>query len=121
MSPKEIETLKLALSNMARQGCGIRNETYGVNGKIVGIGFKPYWTSPVDSKIEKLELNILDNYGRIMPFNFYHVIKYDVVSFDGKRLEDSKNISLDIYVYSPDKNRDEESHEKIRLDIIGDH
>ena len=117
MNYAEIERLKLTLTNFTRRGCGIRLPAYGVEGRVVGIGFKPYWTNPVDSKIDKLELNIMDNYGRVVPFNFNYVTGYDVLSQDGRQFEDSKSVSLDILVYSPDKARQEDSSQKVRLEI----
>lgn len=117
MDYKQIESLKLAITNLARQGSMLEIPSYGVNGKIVGVGFKPYWTSPVDSKIEKLEINVQDQYGRVFPFNFFNVVGYDVISNDGRGYHDMKNASLDIHVYSPNQNRDEEPLEKVHVDI----
>lgn len=118
MNHKDIESLKFTLTNLVRQGCKLTCEAYGVDGRVVGVGFRPFWTNPVDSKIEKLEFNFIDNYGRIMPFYLYNVIGYDVVSRDGPRLDNPKNISLDMHVFSPNKQRDANPHDKIRINII---
>ncbi|MDP4180425.1 MAG: hypothetical protein Q8942_04950 [Bacillota bacterium] len=116
MNYKEIEALKYTLSNMAMRGARIKNNDFKVDGKIVGVGFKPYWSNPYDTKIEKLELNVLDNNGRILPFNFYHIIGYDIVSYDGKEFRSSDNVSIDIHVYSPVSNRNE-NYDKVRVDL----
>ena len=113
MNYREIESLKRTLLNLVRQGCRLRIPAHGITGKIVGIGFNPYWTSPLDSKIEKLELNFTDDGGRVRPFTFYNVIGYDFISGDSR-----ENACLDIHVYSANKGRDEEPSEKIRMDIF---
>jgi len=117
MNYAEIESLKLALTNLTRYGCRINLPAYGIEGRIIGVGFKPYWTNPVDSKIDRLEFNILDSHGRVIPFNFNYITGYDVLSQDGRRFEDSKSVSMDILVYSPDKAREENFSQKVRLDI----
>ncbi|HEX9062140.1 MAG TPA: hypothetical protein VF941_18335 [Clostridia bacterium] len=116
MNVNEIEILKGALSQMVMKGCTVKNDTYKVEGKVVGIGFKPYWSNPYDSKIEKLELNILNRYGRIIPFVFNNIIGYDILSHDGASINDSKNISLDIHVFSNRRDLNE-PYEKIKVDI----
>ncbi|MFZ5989518.1 MAG: hypothetical protein ACOYWZ_20670 [Bacillota bacterium] len=117
MNSRDIEKLKETLTNMMKNGCKLHVPAYGASGRVVGIGFKPYWTNPIDSKIEKLEINFMDNNGRIIPFNFYNVIGYDIVSHEGQRLDNANSISLDIHVYSPVKSRDEESYDKVRVEI----
>ncbi len=119
MNYKDIEFLKSTLTSLVKQGCTLEIPSYGVGGRVVGIGFKPYWTNPVDSKVERLELNFMDNYGRLTPFNFYNVTGYDVVSRDEDKAAGLRNICLDIHVYSPGKSRDEEPSEKVRLNLAG--
>lgn len=120
MNYTEIERLKLTLTSLVRQGCRVKVPAYGVEGRVIGVGFKPYWTNNIDSKIDKLEFNIMDNYGRVFPFNFNYVTGYDVITKDANRFEDSKNVSMDIVVYSPNKSRDENFSEKVRLEIISE-
>ena len=117
MNHKEIESLKATLARLVGHGCKMKNDVYGVNGRVVGVGFRPFWTNPADSKIEKLEFNFVDANGRVRPFYLYNVIGYDIVSYDADRLDNSRNISFDIHVYSPNKGRDEEPYDKIRIDI----
>jgi hypothetical protein len=78
MNYKEIESFKSILLQMVKQGCSIKNDDFSVDGRVAGVGFKPYWTYPTDSKINKLEFNILDNRGRIAPFYLYNIIGCDV-------------------------------------------
>lgn len=117
MNYKQIENLKLALLSLARQGCRLDIPSHGINGRIIGVGFKPYWTSPVDSKIEKLEINYIDGSDRIVPFSFHNIIGYDVISNDGTGYESMENACMDIHVFSQSKSRDEESIEKVRIEI----
>ncbi|MCX7747565.1 MAG: hypothetical protein N2645_11875 [Clostridia bacterium] len=118
MDYKKIESLKLTLLNLSRQGCRINIPARGVTGKVISVGFKPYWTSQLDSKIEKLEINIMDDYGRIIPYLFYNVIGFDVISEGERGNDSSKNASLDIHVYSAKRNRDDQLMEKVRIDMF---
>ncbi|HEX2926016.1 MAG TPA: hypothetical protein VHP38_07125 [Ruminiclostridium sp.] len=117
MNYKQIESLKFALLNLARQGCRVSIPSYGINGRIIAMGFKPYWTSPVDSKIEKLEINYVDDYGRIVPFNFHNIISYNVISNDGTGFENMRNACVEFHVFSQSKSRDEEPIEKVLIEI----
>jgi hypothetical protein len=120
MNYVDIERLKYALANFVRQGCRVKIPHYGVDGKVVGVGFKPYWTKPFDSKIDKLELNIMDDFGRIFPFNFNYITGYEIMSHDGERFEDSRSANLDIFIYSPNSTIAESANEKVRLEIAGE-
>lgn len=117
MNFKEIESLKVILSNMAKTGCKIEVPAYGIRGRILGVGYKPYWTTQIDSKIEKLEINIADENGRIVPFSFLNVTGFSIVSNDGERVQNSNNVGLDIQIYAPIKERDEEPIKKIRVEL----
>jgi hypothetical protein len=117
MNYKEIESFKSILLQMVKQGCSIKNDDFSVDGRVAGVGFKPYWTYPTDSKINKLEFNILDNRGRIAPFYLYNIIGCDVTAQDGVSLDKSKNLKLDIHVFSPSKVRDSEPYDKISIQI----
>lgn len=117
MNYAEIERFKFTLTNLIRQGCRISLPAYEVDGRLISVGFKPYWTNTSDWKIDRLEFNIMDSNRRVIPFNFNYVTGYDVLSQDGRRFEDSKSISMDIHVYTPDKTREENSGEKVRLDM----
>lgn len=117
MNFKQIEILKLALLHLSRQGSLVSIPAYGISGKIAGVGFRPYWTGPADTKIEKLELNIIDKSGKVKLFNFDNVIGYDVVSNDGRGYDTMKNATLDIHIFSTDKQTDHKPMEKVRIEI----
>lgn len=120
MNYKQIENLKFALLNLARQGCRLNIPSHGVSGRIIGVGFKPYWTSPLDSKIEKMEINYVDDTGNVIPFNLHNITKYDVISNDGTGYESMQNACMDIHVFSQSNGRDEEPYEKVRVEISKD-
>lgn len=117
MNRSGIQTLKSTITSLARYGCIIEIPSHNVVGRVVGVGFKPLWEDSLDSKIDQLEFNIADASGKIWPFLFYNVIGYNISSYDGKRLDDSKSVSMDLYVFSPSKARDSEPYDKIRVDI----
>ncbi|HHV98361.1 MAG TPA: hypothetical protein GXX36_02105 [Clostridiaceae bacterium] len=116
MNYNEIERLKYTLINLARQGCELKIPAYGIKGRILGVGFNPYWTNPGDSKINKLEFSIIDKNGMIFPVKFNNIMEYKILKNDAERSEDSKNISMDIALYTPGA-RDKESSKKIRLEF----
>lgn len=118
MEPKEIEKLKSKLMQLTKSGCKIKNDTYGIDGRIIGIGFKPLWANASDSKIDKVEFEFVDSAGRIRPFFLYNIVGFEVVSSDGERDEDSKNVNFDIHIFSPSKARTEEPYDKIRIEFI---
>lgn len=117
MNYKEIESFKSSLLQMVKQGCRIKNDVFNVDGRIVAVGFKPYWTNPEDSKIDKVEFNILDDYGRVFPFYLYHVVGWDIAPRDDTTLDKSKNLDLNIHVFSPKKVRDSEPFDKISIQL----
>lgn len=121
MNYAEIEKLKSILMDMVRHGCSIKIPGQGIEGRVFGVGFRPYWTYLSDSKIDKLEFNIEDSFGRVFPFSFNYVIGYeDITSKEGINREDSKNAILDIIVYSPGKARGNDPCKKIRLEIASE-
>ncbi|MCX7708314.1 MAG: hypothetical protein N2484_00525 [Clostridia bacterium] len=117
MDYKKIESFKLAILSLAKRGCRIRISSYGIEGRIVGVGFKPYWTVPGDSVIEKLEITYIDQKGRLVPFSFNKIVGYEVISNDGRGYDSMKNACMDIHIFSGKKNRKEEPLEKVRIEI----
>jgi len=119
---QEIEKLKSILTQFVMQGCHMQcipnqNASLSATGRVVGVGFRPLWSSPIDSKIEKIELNYIDQRGALQPYSLYNVIGYDIVSYDGENIENSDNISFDMHVYSPLKATSTEPYDKVRLTI----
>ncbi|GAE89649.1 hypothetical protein [Acetivibrio straminisolvens] len=117
MNYKEIEELKSALTDMMKKGCILTIPAFRTGGRIVSVGFKPYWTNPVDSKIEKIEINLIDSRGRIIPLNIYNIIGYKLAFLDDRNVEDSKNISLDIHSYTNARSRNSEEYDTLHLEI----
>ena len=117
MNYKEIENLKCKLTELLHNSCKIKIPAYGIDGSIIGVGFKPYWTNPIDTRIDKLEFNILDNHGRVIPFNFKYITGYDILPNDDNPNEKFKNFNLDVILFSPNKARGGEVNEKIRIEI----
>lgn len=117
MNCRDIDELKFALMRFMRNGCILNVPGFGASGKIVGIGFKPLWTNPADSKIEKLEINFKDGYGNIKSFCFYNVIGYEIVSYNGLRPDESRSIIIDFHVYSLKRGRDEKPYDKVKVEI----
>lgn len=117
MNYMEIENFKSLLLKMVKQGCEVKSHTFGVEGRAVGVGFKPYWTNPGDSKIDKIEFNVLDKRGRIMPFYLNNVIGCDIIPKDDENVDQSKKLLFDLHIFSPSKAREKEPYDKIAVEI----
>ena len=96
MDYKDIEKFKSAIMHLVSKGCNVSFPEQGIQGRVVGVGYKPYWTSPGDTIIKKLELNITDACGRIIQYKLDNVIGYKVVSHDDNGFRNSDNISFEI-------------------------
>jgi len=114
---KAIDELKSEITDLVRDGKFIGISQFGISGNIIGAGFKPYWTGKYDSKIDKLELNILNRNGRIIPFAFNNIVGYEKSPKDLNSEDDSSKKYLEIHVFSPSKARDKEPYDKIRLEL----
>jgi hypothetical protein len=114
---KAIDELKSEITNLVKDGKFIGISQFRISGKVIGAGFKPYWTSRYDSKIDKLELNILNKSGAIIPFVFNNIVGYEKSLEDLVSENDSSKKYLEIHVFSPNKAREKEPYDKIRLEI----
>lgn len=122
MNLQEIEKLKSILTQFVMKGCHIqcfapKDTSSKISGRVLGVGFKPLWSSPIDSKIDKIELNYIDQKGNLQPYSLYNVIGYEIVSYDGNGVEDSNNITFNMHVYSSAKSTSQEPFDKVRIDI----
>ena len=117
MNSKEIDVLKLAITNMMQLGCTVNIPEYDVKGRIIGVRFKPYWTKPVDTKIERLEFNIVDESGRIKPFTLYDIIGYDILSYDVKSSGELESVNMDIHLLSTENVSQKEPFDKVRVEL----
>lgn len=120
MNYNQIEKLKSTMINISKNGSRLRIPSCGISGRIVGVGFKPFWTSPADSKIEKLEINFVDDFGNLVPFRFFNIVDYDVVDREDRGKDKIKSISLDIHVCSFNQTINRETVEKVRLELFPD-
>jgi len=118
MTPsRKIEAFKFTLTDMARQGCRILIADQNISGRIVGIGFKPFWTGSADSKIERLDFNYVDDRGQLHAYRFHDIIGYEIISNEDTRKTDSETICLDLYVFSPSKANTDEPYDKMRIEL----
>lgn len=117
MEAQHIEIFKSLLVQSVRKGCTIQSAMHGISGRVVGIGFKPLWTNPGDSKINGLDINYLDAMGRLRSYYLRDIIDFDVVSYDGKNIMESSDYSLDLHVYSPEKAKSDNPFDKVRVEI----
>ncbi|NLK22355.1 MAG: hypothetical protein GX308_09865 [Epulopiscium sp.] len=118
MNFQEIENLKSILTRFIMNGCNIQCDSRGgINGRVVAVGFKPLWPSPIDSRIDKIEFNYMDQQGGLNLYSLSNVIGYEILSYDGDSIEDSNKLSLDMHIYSPAKSSSKEPFDKVHIDI----
>lgn len=115
MDYREIEGLKSFLMDRLREGYRISIDPIGIDGKLIGIGFRPYWTNLGDSKIDKLEFNILKDNGQIIPIRLNNLVGYKITAQDDISSPDVKNLNLHIMLYSPNKLVGEDPYDRINL------
>ena len=114
MDYAEIESLKALTTNLIKQGCRLKIPKYGVDGKLDSIGFKPHPNCNLSQNVDKIEFNILDDYGQVVPFSFCHIAGCKISTQDSKDNELPESISLNILVSTPSQ---KEEVEKILIDI----
>ncbi len=120
MDYMEIDKLKSLFSDMLRNQNIIRSMDLGIEGRLIAIGYKPYWTSRQDSKIETLELNFQNSNGVMIPIILRNVVNYELHPKEGKRNKKYRVSMIDIMLLSPymlSKNS-KDVYNKIRLEIL---
>ncbi len=117
MNPEQIERFKSLLTLTMRRGCEIQIPSHGFGGKIISIGFKPFWTHPMDTKISGLNLDCLDKRGAIKTYVLHDIVGYEIVSHDGADIMSSKTFSMDVYVFVASKAYSQDPYDKIRMDF----
>ncbi len=116
----EIDKLKSIFSNLQKDQNTIRSIDYGIDGKILAIGYNPYWTTRYDSKIVKLELNFLNKNGAMVPLVFQNIVDYKIYPKEVKKnRKNSKINEIELILLSLERNKKEE-YNKVRLEIIYD-
>jgi hypothetical protein len=120
----EIDKLKNIFSNIQKDQNTIRCVEYGIDGKLLAIGYNPYWTTRYDSKIVKLELNFLSNNGKMVPLILQNIVDYNIVYLkdvkkDVKKSKNNKINEIELILLSVERNEKEE-YKKVRFEMIYD-
>ncbi len=116
----EIDKLKGLFSDMLRKQYVIRSVDLGIEGRLIAVGYKPYWTSRQDSKIETLELNFLSSNSAMVPIILRNVVNYELHPKEEKRNKKYRVNMIEIMLLSPymlSKNA-KDVYDKIRFEIL---
>jgi len=118
----EIDKLKSIFSNMLKNQNTLRSIDLGIDGKLIAIGYNPYWTSKFDSKIEKLELNFLSNNGIMVPLILSNIVDYELYPKESKRNKNYRINTIDLMILSPYLNpkNAKDIYDKVKIEIIYD-
>jgi hypothetical protein len=118
----EIDRLKGIFSNMLKDQDNLRSIDLGIDGKLIAIGYKPYWTSRNDSKIEKLELNFLSNRGIMVPLILNNIVDYELYPKEGRRNKKYRINTIELMMLAPyiRPQNSKDMYDKIKFEIIYD-
>ncbi|MDF2986351.1 MAG: hypothetical protein K0R50_1861 [Eubacterium sp.] len=107
---------------MLRNQYALRSMDLGIDGKLIAIGYKPYWTNRQDSKIETLELNFLSNKGIMVPIILRNVVNYELYPKEGRRNKKYRVNTIELMMLSPYmlSRNSKDVYDKIKLEIIYD-
>ena len=116
----EIDRLKNIFSNMLINQHNLRSIDLGIDGKLIAIGYKPYWTSKNDSKIEKLELNFLSNRGIMVPLILKNIVNYELYPKEGKRNKRYRINTIELMILAPyiQPQNVKTIYDKVKFEII---
>ncbi len=122
MDYMDIDRLKNLFSDMLRNQWTLRSMDLGIEGKLIGIGYKPYWTNRQDSKIETLELNFLGSRGVMVPIILKNVVDYELYPKEGKKSKKYRANMIEFILLSPYMltRNSKDVYDKIKLEIIYD-
>lgn len=122
MNNMDIDRLKNLFSDMLRNQNTLRSMDLGVDGKLIGIGYKPFWTSRQDSKIETLEFNFLSSNGVMVPIILKNVVDYELYPKEGKRNKKYRVNMIELMLLSPYMlaRNSKDVYDKIKLEILYD-
>ncbi len=122
MDYMDIDRLKNLFSDMLRNQWTLRSMDLGIEGKLIGIGYKPYWTNRQDSKIETLELNFLGSRGVMVPIILKNVVDYELYPKEGKKSKKYRANMIEVILLSPYmlSRNSKDVYDKIKLEIIYD-
>jgi hypothetical protein len=112
--------LKSIFSNMLKNQNTLRSIDLGIDGKLIAIGYKPYWTSQHDSKIEKLELNFLSSRGIMVPLILKNIVDFELYPKDGRRNKKYRVNTIELMILSPYMNprNAKEIYDKVKFEIL---
>ena len=122
MNYKEIDILKGVFSNMLKNQYTLRSIELGINGKLIAIGYNTYWTSRLDSKIEKIELSFLNSRGIMVPLVLKNVVDFEIYPKEGRRNKKYRINSIELMILSTYVNpkNQKDIYDRVKFEIIYD-
>jgi hypothetical protein len=119
---KEIDILKGVFSNMLKNQYTLRSIELGINGKLIAIGYNPYWTSRLDSKIEKIELSFLNSRGIMVPLVLNNVVDFEIYPKEGRRSKKYRINTIELMTLSPYVNpkNQKDIYDRVKFEVIYD-
>lgn len=100
----------------------LRSIELGINGKLIAVGYNPYWTSRLDSKIEKIELSFLNSRGIMVPLVLKNVVDFEIYPKEGRRSKKYRINSIELMTLSPYVNpkNQKDIYDRVKFEVIYD-
>jgi hypothetical protein len=95
---------------------------FGIEGKLIAIGYNPFWTSRKDTKIDKLELSFLGNNGRMVPLVLNNVVNFELYPKEGRRNKKYRINYIELFTLIPPayNSTQKDLYERVKLEVIYD-
>lgn len=123
MNYKEIDILKSVFADIMRNQNILRSTDLGLDGRLMAVGYSPFWTGRNDSKIEKIELNLMSSRGIMVPLILKNIINYELHPEEGRRnMRNKVNRinAIELIMLSPYNSPARDIFDRVKFEVIYD-
>ena len=118
MNYKEIDMLKSVFSDILKNQNTLRSTDLGLDGKLMAIGYNPFWTNRYDSKIDKLELSFLSSRGIMVPLILKNIVDFELYPKEGRRNRRYRINTIELMILSLYNNPTRDIYDKVKFEVI---
>lgn len=110
--------LKSVLADILKNQNTLRSTDLGLDGKLMAVGYSPFWTSRYDSKIEKIELNFMSSRGIMVPLILKNIVDFELYPKEGRRNKKYRINTIELIMLSPYNNPMRDIYDKVKFEVI---
>lgn len=98
----------------------LRSNDLGIDGKLIAIGYNPYWTGQLDSKIEKIELSFFSTRGIMVPIVLKNIVDFEIYPKEGRKNKKYRINNIELLLLSPYVNpkNQKDIYDRVNFEII---